>query len=63
MSESKDLVKFQDSIDFLNCLHFAIVNSEHSNMILKPKQVLCLEVAYRGKDILELFYRLVTGSR
>ena len=52
MSESTDLSKFQDSIDFLNCLHFAIVNSEYSNIILKPKQVLCLEAAYRGKDLL-----------
>ena len=52
MSESTDLSKFRDSIDFLNCLHFAIVNSEYSNIILKLKQVLCLEAAYHGKDLL-----------
>ena len=52
MPESTDLSKFRDSIDFLNCLHFAIVNSEYSSIILKTKQVLCLEAAYRGKDLL-----------
>ena len=52
MSESTDLSKFRESIDFLNCLHFAIVNGEYSNIILKPKQVLCLEAAYRGNDLL-----------
>ena len=28
------LSKFRDSIEFLYCLHFAIVNSEYSNIIL-----------------------------
>ena len=46
------LSKFRDSIEFLYCLHFAIVNSEYSNIILKPKQVLCLEAVYHGKDLL-----------
>ena len=52
MSASTGSSKFRDSIEFLHCLHFVIVNSEYSNIILKPKQVLCLEAAYHGKDLL-----------
>ena len=52
MSASAGSSKFRDSIEFLHCLHFAIVNSEYSNIILKPKQVLCLEAVYHGKDLL-----------
>ena len=39
-------------LEFLNCLHFAILNSEYTSILLKPKQVLCLEAAYCGKDVL-----------
>jgi hypothetical protein len=39
-------------IDFLHCLHSAIVKSEYTSVILKPKQVLCLEAAYLEKDLL-----------
>ena len=52
MSASTGSSKFRDSIEFLHCLHFAIVNSEYSNIILKPKQVLCLEAVYHGQDLL-----------
>ena len=51
MSASTGSSKFRDSIEFLHSLQFAIVDSEYSN-ILKPKQVLCLEAAYHGKDYL-----------
>ena len=52
MSASTGSSKFRDSIEFLHCLHFAIVNSEYFNIILKPKQVLCLEAVYHGQDLL-----------
>ena len=39
-------------LDFLHCLHSAIVKSEYTSVILKPKQVLCLEAAYLEKDLL-----------
>ena len=38
-------------LDFFQCLNFANVIGEYS-VILKPKQVLCLEAVYRGKDLL-----------
>ena len=37
---------------FLLCLHRATENSAYWNIILKPKQVLCLEKIYMGKDVL-----------
>ena len=37
---------------FLHCLHFAVVNSDYSLVILKPKQVLCLEAVFAGRDLL-----------
>jgi superfamily II DNA or RNA helicase len=39
-------------LEFLLCLHFAVVNSEYVSVVLKPKQVMCLEAAYIGKDLL-----------
>ena len=40
---------------FLQCLHFAVVDSNYySSVILKPKQVLCLEAVYLGKDLLAI---------
>ena len=50
MSESCEFRK--SLIEFLHCLHFAIVNSEYTSVILKPKQVTCLESSYLGKDLL-----------
>ena len=35
---------------FCSCLQSAIVNSSYWNINIKPKQVKCLEVVYRGKD-------------
>ncbi len=37
---------------FLVCLHFSVINSLYSNVILKPKQVICLEKLFLGVDIL-----------
>ena len=40
-----------DVFDFLQCLHFAVNDSNYySSVILKPKQVLCLEAVYLGTD-------------
>ena len=39
-------------LQFLLCLHFAVVNSEYVSVVLKPKQVVCLEAAYLGRDLL-----------
>ena len=38
-------------IAFFACLEFAMSNSSYSNIILKPKQVACLESLYLGKDV------------
>ena len=51
MSET-ETCNFREPLEFLDCLHFAIVNSEYTSIILKPKQVLCLEAAFLGKDLL-----------
>ncbi|XP_028414051.1 uncharacterized protein LOC114537113 [Dendronephthya gigantea] len=37
---------------FLSCLEFAILNSLYCDVILKPKQVICLEKAFLNLDIL-----------
>ncbi len=37
---------------FFACLHFAIRNSLYSNIILKPRQVICLEKLFFGSDVL-----------
>lgn len=37
---------------FLSCLHFAVLNSLYSEVILKPKQVICLEKIFLNLDIL-----------
>ena len=39
-------------IAFLSCLEFALLNSVYKGIILKPKQVLCLESAYLEKDVM-----------
>ena len=39
-------------IAFLACLEFAVLNSAYHNNILKPKQVICLESIYLGKDVI-----------
>jgi hypothetical protein len=39
-------------IIFFACLHFPIRNSLYSNIILKPKQVICLEKLFFGSDVL-----------
>ena len=43
---------------FLLCLQFAILNSLYSEVILKPKQVICLEKVFLNLDILAI---LLTG--
>ncbi len=37
---------------FFVCLQFAIISSLYSNVILKPKQVICLEKMFLGVDTL-----------
>jgi ATP-dependent DNA helicase RecQ len=37
---------------FLHSLNFAIVNSIYCNVILRPKQVVCLEKVFLGRDVL-----------
>ena len=39
---------------FLSCLQFAILNSLYSEVILKPKQVICLEKIFLNLDILAI---------
>lgn len=39
---------------FFTCLHFAITNSLYCNIILKAKQVICLEKLFLGADILAI---------
>ena len=41
-----------DYITFLTCLEFAVLNSIYLEIVLKPKQVLCLESAYLQKDVM-----------
>ena len=39
---------------FLSCLQFAILNSLYDEVVLKPKQVICLENIFLGLDILAI---------
>ncbi|XP_028404836.1 uncharacterized protein LOC114527409 [Dendronephthya gigantea] len=39
---------------FLSCLQFAILNSLYSEVILKPKQVICLEKIFLNLDIIAI---------
>lgn len=39
---------------FFVCLHFSIINSLYSNVILKPRQVICLEKIFLGVDTLAI---------
>lgn len=39
---------------FLSCLQFAILHSLYSEVILKPKQVICLEKVFLNLDILAI---------
>ena len=41
-----------DHITFLTCLEFAVLNSIYLEIVLKPKQVLCLESVYLQKDVM-----------
>ena len=41
-----------DYIAFLSCLEIALLNSVYIEIILKPKQVLCLESVYLDKDVM-----------
>ena len=45
---------------FLRCLEFAILNRVYSEIVLKPKQVICLENLFLNKDVLAV---LSTGFR
>ena len=38
-------------IAFFACLEFVMSNSSYNNIILKSKQVTCLESLYLGKDV------------
>ena len=40
---------------FLTWLNFAIVNSLYWNVVLKPKQVICMEKLFLGLDVLAVF--------
>ena len=40
--------------NFLSCLQFVILNSLYSEVILKPKQVICLEKIFLNLDILAI---------
>ena len=37
---------------FLSCLEFAVLNSLYNEVILKPKQVICLEKVFLNTDVL-----------
>ena len=39
---------------FLQSLHVAIINSVYSNVILQPKQVVCLEKLFLGLDVVAI---------
>ena len=39
-------------IAFLTCLEFAILNGVYNNILLKHKQVVCLETIYMGNDLI-----------
>ena len=39
-------------IAFLSCLEFALLNSVYQDIIIKPKQVLCLESVYMQNDVM-----------
>jgi superfamily II DNA helicase RecQ len=41
-----------DFLTFLTCVEFAVLNSLYQEVILKPKQVHCLESVYLEKDVL-----------
>ena len=41
-----------DYISFLSCLEIALLNSVCNEIVLKPKQVLCLESVYLDKDVM-----------
>ena len=45
---------------FLCCLEFAVMNSLYQEVVLKPKQVVCLESVYLGNDVMCV---LPTGYR
>jgi superfamily II DNA or RNA helicase len=47
----KNVITSALSAMFYSSLHFAIVNSNYCNIILKPKQVKCLEAIYFGRDV------------
>ena len=39
-------------IAFFTCLEFTILNSAYNNIILKPKQLVCLGTIYMGNDLI-----------
>ena len=39
-------------VAFLSCLEFALLNSLYQDIIIKPKQVLCLESIYMQNDVM-----------
>ena len=41
-----------DYIAFLSCLEFAVLNSVYHDIILRPKQVICLEGIFLQNDVL-----------
>ena len=41
-----------DHIAFLSCLEIALLTSVYNEIVLKPKQVICLESVYLDKDVM-----------
>ena len=37
---------------FLRCLEFAILNSHYTEIVLKPKQVICFQKLFLNSDVL-----------
>lgn len=46
------MLKSSKCYTFLSCLNFAIINSSYCDKVLRPKQVICLENLFLGRDVL-----------
>ena len=49
---SAAMLKNSKCWEFLSCLEFAILNSLYCEVVLKPKQVICLEKIFLNLDVL-----------
>ena len=52
MEASKAIVSSKTYLPFLTCLHVAVTNSPHWNIVLKHKQIIALENVFDEKDVL-----------